>query len=99
MKTNFIFNGIEFEWDNNKASANIAKHGVAFETACEVFFDPFLRVEDAGIVEGEPREAVIGLTMGWRLLYAIYTMREDDVIRIVSARPVTESERKSYEDQ
>jgi uncharacterized protein len=33
--------GVEFEWDNNKAQSNIEKHGVTFEEATEIFFDPF----------------------------------------------------------
>lgn len=32
---------VEFEWDSNKAQSNIEKHGVTFEEATEVFFDPF----------------------------------------------------------
>ncbi|MHC5764249.1 MAG: BrnT family toxin [Nostoc sp.] len=33
--------GIEFEWDENKAQSNIEKDGIKFEEATEVFFDPF----------------------------------------------------------
>lgn len=99
MNVSYTLHGINFEWDSDKASANLRKHKIAFETACEAFFDLFLRVEDAGVVEGEPREAIIGSTMNWRLLYVIYAMREDDVVRIISARSVTETERKIYEDQ
>lgn len=44
---------IGFEWDSRKAAENVTKHGLFFETACEVFFDPFLRVVDAGLVEGK----------------------------------------------
>jgi uncharacterized DUF497 family protein len=57
-----IFHEIEFEWDDRKARANLRKHKVSFEKACPVFFDPFIRVVDAGIVDGEPRDAVIGMT-------------------------------------
>ena len=99
MNVSHSLHDINFEWDSRKASANLRKHGVSFETACEVFFDPFFRVQDAGLVEGEPREAVIGLTINWRLLYVIYMTRQEDVIRIVSARPATAQERKLYEDQ
>lgn len=35
-------NGILFSWDPDKSRANLEKHGVHFETACEAFFDPFL---------------------------------------------------------
>jgi uncharacterized DUF497 family protein len=99
MNVRYLLHDINFEWDSDKAAANLRKHGVSFETACEVFFDPFLRVEDAGVVKGERREAVIGLIVNRRVLFVVYVVQEDDVIRLVSARPATETERKLYEDQ
>ena len=51
-----------------------------------------------GIVEGEPREAIIGMTENWRLFYIVY-IEGDDVIRIVSARTAEKQERKIYEEQ
>jgi uncharacterized protein len=33
--------GVEFEWDESKARDNLEKHGVTFEEAAEIFFDPF----------------------------------------------------------
>jgi uncharacterized DUF497 family protein len=96
--TRFLFHGVQFEWDDGKERENNKKHGVGFETACEVFFDPFLRVIEVSNELGEMREAVIGLTVGWRLLYVVYTERED-VLRVISARPVMAAERKYYEDQ
>lgn len=99
MDVSHALHDIKFEWNSRKASTNLRKHGVSFETACEAFFDPFFRVEDAGIIEGESREALIGMTVNWRLLYVIYLMQEADAVRIISARPATEMERKRYEDQ
>jgi len=32
--------GVTFEWDARKAAANFNKHGVTFEEASSVFFDP-----------------------------------------------------------
>ena len=57
-----------------------------------------MRVVDTGVVEGEPREAVIAMTVSWRLLYVVYVER-DDVIRIISARPAEKAERELYENQ
>ncbi len=99
MYVSYTLHDINFEWDGDKAASNLSKHNVLFEVACEVFFDPFLRVEDAGVKEGEQREAVIGLTVNWRLLYVVYVMRKGDVVRLISARVATEVERKQYEDQ
>lgn len=80
-----------------KAHANASKHGVRFEQACEVFFDPFFRLTDATEDE-EAREAVIGLTEDWTLLFVVHVIREQDTIRILSARRATRAERRLYED-
>jgi uncharacterized DUF497 family protein len=93
-----MLHDIQFEWDGRKASANLRKHGVSFEMACETFFDPFLCIVDAGMVEGEGRDAIIGMTVKWRLLYVTHVLRKD-VVRIISARLATKSERRIYEDQ
>jgi uncharacterized DUF497 family protein len=98
VDVSYTLHEVTFKWDERKARSNLHKHRVSFEEACEVFFDPFVRVADAGGVESEPRAAVIGMTMNWRLLLVVY-IELDDVIRIVSARPVERSERRSYEDQ
>ena len=64
MDAQYELQGQTFEWDLEKAAANVLKHHVAFEKACEVFFDPFLILVDAGD-DDEPREAAIGLTEDW----------------------------------
>jgi len=97
MDVNFLHLGQRFVWDSEKASSNAGKHGVSFEVACQVFFDPFIRIEDAS-GGGERREAAIGLTEDWVLLFVVHMVREDEAIRIISARPATAHERKSYED-
>lgn len=98
MAVSYTLHQIGFEWDSRKAAANLRKHRVSFETSCEVFFDPFLHVVDAGVVEGEPRDAVIGMTVSWHLLYVVY-VEHNDVIRIISARPAEKLERGLYENQ
>lgn len=89
--------GINFVWDEQKARANLKKHGVSFEQAAEAFFDPFLRLVDAS-TEGEGRDAIIGTDSLWILLYVVHVAFEEDHIRIISARRATAPERKSYED-
>jgi len=88
--------GQSFEWDAEKAASNFAKHGVAFPEACEVFFDPFFHLVDATAGE-EAREAAIGYTENARLLFVVHLTREEETIRIISARPATPEERKFYE--
>jgi uncharacterized DUF497 family protein len=47
MDRQYVFAGQRFRWDTDKAKANFKKHGIQFEQACEVFFDPFVRLVDA----------------------------------------------------
>jgi uncharacterized DUF497 family protein len=98
MNVKYTLHNITFEWGSQKAAANLRKHKVAFELACESFFDPFICYLDDEIVGSELRERVVGLTATWLLLYIVYVMR-DDIIRIVSARLVTNAEREIYENQ
>jgi uncharacterized DUF497 family protein len=93
----FLYHGQRFMWDSEKASSNASKHGVSFEVACQVFFDPFIRIEDAS-VGGEQRDAATGLTEDWTLLFVVHMLREGDTIRIISARLATAQERRAYED-
>ncbi len=98
MNISHQLEGIDFEWDREKAESNFQKHGVSFTEACEVFLDPFVYAVDAKEVDTEAREAVIGLTRKWRLLYVAYIWRKL-VLRIISARKATKPERKLYETQ
>ena len=57
-----------FEWDDGKAAANVAKHGVSFEQAREAFKDPFaVEFEDDRRDYGENRYILLGM-VGDRLL-------------------------------
>ena len=96
MDERYELKGISFVWDLNKAETNLAKHGVSFGQAAEVFFDPFVRVTDAGS-EDEARDAAIGMDERWNLLFVVHIVLEDDAIRIISARKATPSERTFYE--
>lgn len=91
-------NDIGFVWDPVKARANLQRHGVSLESACEAFFDPFIRLLRTERTGGEDREVAIGMTKEWSLLVVVYTFREDS-IRLISARPATGPERKAYEDE
>ena len=88
--------GVAFEWDADKAQSNIDKHGVTFEEAAEVFFDPFYQSGDAA-EEGEPRAFILGYSLVPRLLLVVYIERGERN-RIISARPATRYERKLYEE-
>jgi len=96
MDERYKLKGIKFVWDSNKAQSNLAKHGVSFTQAAQAFFDPFLRITDAGTNE-QARDAVIGMDERWNLLFVVHIVLEEDAIRIISARKATPSERDYYE--
>ncbi|MCC7087783.1 MAG: BrnT family toxin [Chloroflexi bacterium] len=87
---------LRFEWDAEKASANLVKHGVDFFDAAEVFLDPLAIAGDASGDDGEGREWLLGETYRLRLLIVVHTERGDRA-RIISARPATRHERRTYE--
>jgi uncharacterized DUF497 family protein len=91
--------GQAFEWDLEKAAANLRKHLVSFEEACEIFFDPFVKLAESPGDEGETRDAAIGLTEDWSLLVVVHVLRRGTSLRIISARPATPSERREYENE
>jgi uncharacterized DUF497 family protein len=97
MDVLYQFGSLDFVWDVHKAAANIAKHGVRFEQACEVFFDPLVRVVDAGVADAA-RDGLLGQTNNGSLLFVVHIEIENDSIRIISARHATAMERKNYED-
>jgi uncharacterized DUF497 family protein len=89
---------MEFEWDEEKAKANLAKHGVSFEEAKTVFDDPlYVDFYDPDHSLDEHRYIIIGESQQRRLLIVSYTER-DHVVRLISAREVTRSERETYEE-
>lgn len=88
--------GTTFVWNDDKARLNVRNHGVAFEQAAEVFFDPFFRLVDASRND-EARDAVIGYDSELRLLCVVHVELDGEIIRVVSARKATSSERETYD--
>lgn len=87
---------MRFEWDDEKAVANLEKHGVSFGEATEVFYDPnALEGFDAEHSTEENRFFIIGLSSR-RLLYVVYAERADDMVRIISARRAVNREQELY---
>jgi uncharacterized protein len=90
---------IEFEWDEHKALANLAKHGVSFEEAREIFYDPFELVwPDDEHSENEQRLISLGETYKGSLLMVVYAERQG-TIRLISARRAMRSHRRFYEQK
>jgi len=87
---------MNIEWDAAKEKSNVKKHGVDFDEAATALLDPMaLAREDEDSVE-EARWVIIGQSSKPRLLTVVYTLREEDTIRIISARKATSNEASSY---
>ena len=70
---------MQFEWDPQKAAANLAKHKVSFEGAATVFGDPLGRiVADPRHSVDEDRFVLLGLSGRQRLLAVMYVERGYD---------------------
>ena len=88
----------EFEWDVDKARANLAKHKIDFWEATLIFGDPVVVDEPDDTMDyGEERFKAIGMVNG-RLVTVLYTVR-DDRVRIISARKPTPTETRVYARQ
>ena len=87
---------MEFEWDENKNRANLAKHGIDFRDAVRVFDGPHQTEEDDGLWQGEIRDRTLGLIEGITILLIIHTDRNGKT-RLISARRATPNERRKFE--
>jgi uncharacterized DUF497 family protein len=90
---------VRFEWDDHKAAANLAKHGVSFNEAATVFADTLgWTYPDPEHSVLEQRLITIGLSEGQRILVIAHMEAEEtETIRIISARQATRKEQKFYE--
>jgi uncharacterized protein len=89
---------MEFEWDKQKEKSNLSKHSISFEEAQTVFDDPlYVDFYDPDHSEDEHRYIIIGESSKSHILLVSYTERGDK-IRIISARQVTQQERKAYQE-
>ncbi len=93
----------QFEWDEVKADANAHKHGVTFELASTVFYDPnLLTVADLEHSESEERWFSVGCASNGVVLSVVYLWSEADAdatkIRLISARKSTQAESCQYRE-
>ena len=91
---------LKFEWDPNKSENNERKHGLRFEDAVQVFYDPLRRLHIEGDDHGEIRWRTTGEING--VLHVIsHTIREEEegeIYRIVSARRATRHEVRIFQE-
>ena len=85
---------LRFEWDAAKARSNMTKHGIPFDTARRVFFDPFHVVRLCLAQYDEVRYRAVGMSDVGEL-FVVYTLRGQN-IRLISAREATRHESHRY---
>ncbi len=97
----YRYYGYDFVWDEDKARANIKKHGVSFEEACQAVVNPMQVVEEAS-AKDEQRWGIISFTLSEGRaspLYVVVVGERDKSWRVVSARVATRTERLRYEEE
>ncbi len=88
---------MQYDWDPEKAKANLRDHGIGFAEAATVLEDDFALTREDPDAEGEQRFVTLGLSDSGNLLVVVYTHREPDVIRLISAWKANKRQRTNYE--
>ena len=83
-----------FVWDDEKASGNLAKHGISFDDAARAF-DDFEPIEDADPHSLEDRSRLIAMVEG-RVLFVVFVELPDGRKRLISARRANKNEQDRY---
>ena len=88
-----------FEWDEDKARANLAKHGIRFQEATQAFADPYFFeiMDEKHSTEREVRHLGWGRVHGFIVATVVFVRRGR--VRIVSARKANRQEEKNYYEQ
>lgn len=90
---------MKVEWDDGKDRANQKKHGIGFREASQLFTSrvDYLEIFDDEHSVAEDRFIAIGpIQRG--LVLVVWTERDEDAIRIISARWATSREQNLYLD-
>ena len=89
---------LTFSWDPIKARLNFIKHKIKFEEAQSVFYDEnaLLIADPDHSKENENRFLILGLSTNLHLLVVCHCYKDNDTIRIISARKATKNEAKQY---
>jgi uncharacterized DUF497 family protein len=87
---------MRIEWDPAKAKSNLGKHGISFSDVEPAFYDEFALSMPDPFSIAEERFVLVGRDALNRVLTIAYTYRGVN-IRVISARPATKAERRTYE--
>lgn len=89
-----------FEWDDAKADANLRKHGVSFREAMTAFNEGDAPVNgDVLHSLREDRFIIVGVSEQHRLITVAFTYRDEETVRIISARRSNRREQQLYEQE
>lgn len=87
---------VGFEWDEGNLFKNWDKHGVTAPECEQIFFNkPLITGSDEKHSKHETRFYVLGQTDTGRLLFVVFTVRNNH-IRVISARDMSRKERRAY---
>ena len=87
---------VQYAWDEAKAAANLAKHGISFTAAARALEDPGkVEILDDRFEYGEERIQNLCLYRE-EVLFVVTAVQEEDVCRIISARKATRHEQEEY---
>ena len=86
---------MRYNWDEEKERRNIRQHGIAFRDAIRIFDGPTVEQAETRFEYREVRVYAIGLVNGLEIT-VIYTDRDHDERRIISARRAEPHERRYY---
>ena len=89
---------MEFDWDSGNILKSLMKHGISKEESEQIFSNPYLMLIDEKRSMTEVRFYVIGETDEGKILFVVFTTRENK-IRVISARNADKKERNRYEAQ
>jgi uncharacterized protein len=88
---------MRYEWNSVKAKANVDTHGVDFAEAATVLEDDFALTREDADALNEQRFVTLGVSSIGNLLVVVYTYREPDIIRLISAWKANKPQRSQYE--
>ena len=89
---------MRYEWDPAKAKANLERHGVSFVEAVTVLEDDFALTREDPDAVSEQRFVTLGMSSVGNLIVVVYTYREPDIIRLISAWKGNKPQRSRHEE-
>ncbi|MEN8230539.1 MAG: BrnT family toxin [Bacteroidota bacterium] len=88
-----------FDWDDGNSEKNRILHQVSRNESEQVFFNaPIVVGDDVSHSQSEKRWFLLGKTDAHRLLFVVFTVREE-LIRVISARDMNKKERRLYHEK